>query len=285
MLEGRITVRALPGMVETPLPFDVMDAPQSVALESRLYVEAGTRALSFVAYERAWLGGADFDVRARAYLSEASRAIGAIERVATTDARVTLFASIADGSRRGPEVVDLLRGVALLPDGTVIELRLQTFRAQYTSPPACAALARSLATTLAVGTRTIDRSAGQRVLTSSSGTHTLTVPADWLLAVQEGPDFHRIHGYRFTAFPDRPPELHVSIGDHVGGTATTRGTAGSVLGHAARWSRESQTTPEGPSYERARAHVRVGREEIDALAFSFVPAFLDEAIAIVASGR
>jgi hypothetical protein len=270
LLDGRLTIAAFRGTEAPPREYNVMSAPTANAQETRTIVAAGDDRFVVLARELLMLepGPGKLEAQAKAFydriyaervpggLAVAPFELRALRAVAGTPATVTAFGDAA-------LVLSLL---VAQPDGSLQELGF------YVSPhlaaeAGCADTARQLATTLRPGPRKLDRAAGQRTLDAGSVQLRLTLPADYVVIEQPGPDFTVFHLHKLVPLGESSGQLLLYIGGHPQPPdAGTTKVKGQLLGSRVEWTGE--TSANGGSLE---AQVPLG----DGLV----------AHAIVASGR
>jgi hypothetical protein len=70
LLAGRLMVRSVEGADDSPLPYDVMSAPDAPTDRSRVYYEKGRVGLAVVATERWQRAGSSYDAAVRERLED-----------------------------------------------------------------------------------------------------------------------------------------------------------------------------------------------------------------------
>lgn len=285
LLQGRLAVRSVEGAQDSPVPWDIMGAPDSPTDRSRIYFEKGKVGLAVVATERYQRAGKDFLAKAKERLDEPG---GEVVDVKTGDEKLRLVAWLPTAKpERTNGTAFLLLGYAVHPDGTVQYLQIGTFPEQLTDVEGCRALALRVAETLVPGKRALESKAGERAVAFLDKKFTATVPEGWVVSTQPGPDFAVVRVRELSQFPEPPPELGIALTGHpprldTGNAKSTQ--SGKLLGRPATWHVGEVPNTDGKPVLFAKARVDLGGHDVaDAWINSFVADARARAIAIATS--
>jgi hypothetical protein len=262
LLAGRVLVRGPRGMADVPRPHNIMAAPPSAEIESRLFLDReGTRLVVF-AEELLRTPTDDLIGAVRAVVGEDYR-VSALEVEAPLRAAIAIPRELDTSD----EAVELAAVFTVTPDGLAQRVGF------YVTPDAaedggCERLALALAGTMTAGHRDIPDEPGARVL---EGTIGIDLPADHWLLVEEGPDFSV-----YRVYPVLPLGVGTgSLGIYLGGHPSLRSregatrVAGRVAGRAVQW---EDSTADG-------VHFRQTLVELSAHRFAHVFFASDDAAA------
>jgi hypothetical protein len=102
------------------------------------------------------------------------------------------------------------------PDGSVKNFMWYANSAAASQFDAALKLAKSMADTIAPGTKTLDTASGERELSVYSKTKSVfaTIPQGYVVTAQHGPDFIVHHINKIVAFGDQKASLGIYLGDH-----------------------------------------------------------------------
>ncbi|MEM9194126.1 MAG: hypothetical protein AAGF12_33435 [Myxococcota bacterium] len=248
LLDGRLHMRPVQGAILEPRPWNIMGAPEPMAAETRIYLEAGDEKVVVMTYELFALAGIDFVEQVRA---DAARSFPntRLEQVAAIGAGLEALQVVPQQLDTSRDAVFTYGLYVVSPDRTV---QVMAF---YVSPSAategeCTALAMRSARTLRAGDRTLEFQ-GQTwsLVSGASGPLSLRLPEGYTVYTQEGPDFwvHRIR--RVVAFGDTGPGGFIYFGGHPSAIRAGDQFEGRLLGDATTWVRSED---EGHSVEAIR---------------------------------
>ena len=286
LLGGHLRIASVDGAADSPVPWNVMSAPDAPTDRSRIYYEAPPHGLAVVGTEMYMRAGPDFVATATRELSQIPD--GGVIELPTGDPAMRLVAWLPSAIRRNQETAFLLIGLLAHPDGSVQKLQIGTFSATARDLARCRNLGRELARTAVPGTRSLAAPAGPRPFTGPRGAARATVPAGWVLTTQDGPDFV-VHRFRLLSdFPTAGPQLGIYVGDHPSSDPLENVTgqrAGRIFGQQVTWDLATRTNPDGTTLHIAETRAPVGPRRIHAWINTPDPATLDAAMAIAASIR
>lgn len=232
LLGGRLWITPPEGAVDSARPHGIMDAPPSSAAETRLMLERGHEKLVVFSEEIFARSGPDL----KAALERADSRIAGLpiqERTLASGLRALVVTHPElDAST---EAVPIAHAYTVLADDTLqvthVFVSPEVVRAGSSG---CAALGQKLLETLAPGTQRLDLAGGPRTLDSG---YTLTLPSDFALVPQRGPDFvvYRVFPVRSISVPTGQLGLYFggSPSFHVEPNAETR--SGTLLGGTVTW--------------------------------------------------
>jgi hypothetical protein len=281
LLADRLRVRSIAGAENNPVPWDVMGAPDATEDRSRVYVETGEHGLAIVATEMYQRAGKDFVAQAAAELAAEG---GEVVRVDTSDPGLVLVARLPTDT---PKIVGdsafLLSGWLAHEDGTVQMIEIATFPHEVTSVPGCRNFALSIAASLAPGERKLETSAGPRTLDLFGTKFVATVPENWVVATQPGPDFVVVRLRELAEFPLPAPELGIALTDHpppLSNENVSASQRGRLLGKAVTWHLGEVKSATGKTVLFAQARAKLGRDVADAWVHTLDPGARTRALKI-----
>jgi hypothetical protein len=191
-----------------------------------------------MAYEVFALAGADFEAAGKKLLTTDIDPHGTVAALTLPGGLRALTVAPAALDTSG-EAVFVLGVLVAHADGTAQILSFYVNPAAAKDGAGCSELARRLAATLAPGPRLLDRAAGARALPTFSAGETLeiTVGADWLVTMEEGPDFLVHHLRKLSPLGAPTPSIGVYYGDHpsFNPDPAARKEKGALLGHPVEW--------------------------------------------------
>lgn len=267
LLGDRLLVKLAPGAQVGARPWGVMGAPTANEQETRVMLGGGASAgkapgdEAFVVLARetwqldpdrvsadraAGLGSLDEEAAKflRATYADAAGPAGVdVEPVALGDPRVRAYAArpTSPAPRPGADAALVLALLVAHPDATLQSVGFYvTPGLARASAAGCVAFAERVGATLAVGSRALELGAGRRALSPVSPTEAvgLTLPADWVVVHDRGPDFDT-----WRAIPMRPlgrfaGQVVVSIDPYPDRSVPPEATLaepGTLLGKAVTW--------------------------------------------------
>ncbi|HUJ57640.1 MAG TPA: hypothetical protein VLX92_04095 [Kofleriaceae bacterium] len=277
LLAGRLAYRGSSAARSEPRAFGIMDAPKPPEQEERAMIGGGASAGAepgddaFVIFaEETWQldpdrakAEPDAVVHPGSLADEAPRFLRAIygdevevAPIALGDPAIRafaarpMFAHVEDGADHA-----LVLGLLLaLPDATLQTVSFDITPGLVPDAASCTTAAEQIAATLRPGPRRLVRAAGTRTLLAP---FTVTVPEDYVVVHQPGPDFDR-----YELHPLRPLSLYpgsLTIAFDSSPDRTTEGPAsepGTLLGKPVTWTGERSdrggmlvaTQPDGASF-------------------------------------
>ena len=208
LLDDRLHIPTLVGMGDTPKAFNVMNAPEPAAEETRLIRDEGGKFVVYV--HETWqtdpgpkpvavkLQGRDdptvvgpTSVELPKYL-KAVRHLDDAKPFSVSDAKVRVFAGRPQSYEADHEKALVLGALIIPPDGAIVAIEF------YVSPEladaSCTTLAEQMLEGLTAGKRHLQRGAGVRALGSTG--YTITVPEDSVVTHKPAHDFESFNIYR-----------------------------------------------------------------------------------------
>jgi hypothetical protein len=268
MLADRIKLRVPKGTTEIPRGFNLMDAPTPTEEETRLMLGGGVSAgkapgddtLAILARETweldpdraqeeadavAHPGSLDEEApKLLSLLYGGAEAPLDVEPVAVADASIRAYAARPREVkvRPGADAALVLAVLTALPDATLQSIGFYVTPSLLGDAAGCAAYAERIAASLSTGWRTLDRSPGVRKLRALSPTEvlTVTVPRDYVVVHQRGPDFDRYKIFHLRPLGLYPGAIVVMVDPypHCDCDAPNDATAhekGTLLGREVTW--------------------------------------------------
>jgi hypothetical protein len=268
LLADRLQLTAPAGAAASPRPWDIMDAPTVEAVETRLMI-GGARsggkgreeALAILATELFQLdpdlakAEAGAIVQPTTFAEEAPKFLTAmygasdIEAVAVSDPQIHAFAARPKQVELGERDAALVLALLLsLPDGTLQSVAFYVSPVLVKQAAGCTDLAERVASSLTVGRRQLERSAGVRELQRFGGGRRLvvTVPEGYVMVHQRAEDFDRYRLHKLRPLGLFPGVITVSVDPYPDKSLppeATEAVAGRLLGQAITW--KGQRTPRG----------------------------------------
>jgi hypothetical protein len=273
LLAGRLFVRGPAGAADSPRPYDIMSAPPTADLESRIFLEhEGARLVIYA--EEILREPTDDLVRA------VRETVGEDFTVAPLEVDAPLRAAIA--VPRDLDLEDEAVDVAFAY--TVTEDNLVQRVGFYVTPDAaqdggCERLALRLARSLAIGGRRLPDDPGPRVLEGSLG---IDLAARHRLIVEPGPDFAVYRVFPVLPLGPRQGGLGIYLGHHPSLRSRQGATRvpGEILGQTIAW---EESIDEGVTSRQAIA--RHGEASVHVFLSADDPAVLAGLVRIAESLR
>jgi hypothetical protein len=186
LLDGRLTIRMPADAKLEARHENIMSAAESATEESRVVLDAGNERLVVMAYELFKTTGEDFEKQVRKMVDkwhmdgatiEVHEGRGFLISPATLDLHKTS--------------IPVLYAVMNQEDSLIQLVQFFINRKAGADAAGCVALARSIAATIAPGSKVLHLEGGPREI----GTFTAVVPDGYVLTAQPGPDFvvYRLH--------------------------------------------------------------------------------------------
>jgi hypothetical protein len=278
LLGGRLTIR-LPGSVQTTGVWSDIMGPAPADTEiSRIQLDAGPQRMVILAYELFARAGNNFEDVVRAKEAAAPTKMRVEEWKGQSPLRgYVSFPETAQQNDEGSLVMSLY---VAPPDGTVQHLVFLANQIVAQDPQGAIRLATSIANTLAVGRRTLNTTAGEYPLFSSSKetmaiamtTHStpaangpqpgnsvetifVTLPDGFVTTEEVGIDFSINRIRKVTMFGELTPGILVYVGDHPSRIEGVTQDAAILLGKETHWYEKTITAKDGKSSLRDTANV------------------------------
>lgn len=234
LLAGRLTVHVPSEGHSIPLQHSIMAAPESNAEMTRLIFDAGPQRMVMLAQELFARTDEKFES-------------GVNERAATLPTKVKVepwplssllraYVYIPLAPTKNKEA-NLVMGVYVAQtDGTVQELRFFINNEATDNFADALALAKSIARTIAPGSKQLNRAAGDRTLAAYPQL-IITVPDGYVVTEQQGVDFLVHHIRKITTFPGPTASIGIYVGDYPSGKTGDMKANGSIklFGQEVQW--------------------------------------------------
>lgn len=215
VLGGRLKVR-VPGDAKIrPRGHGIMAAPVSPEEETRVFLEAGEEKLVLMVNETFQTAGDDFGRRIEAELNDPGAdppafKVEAFELQSPASRDLPCFIVVPTDMRARGDAVLLRLAFLGLKDKTVLTLGVYVNPKAFEDRPACERLAAEILASAEPGPKKLEISGGKRSL----GGLEVTVPENWVLTAQDGPDFTVWHFVVLSPFGSQQKTLSLYRGEH-----------------------------------------------------------------------
>lgn len=214
VLDGRLLV-SLPDRAKSrPMQHGIMSAPESDSEQTRIVIDAGQQRMVLMVYELFARAGTDLEEPAQKMTSHFPVKVSVQKWTLVAPLRAVAYFPTAPTKN---EEANFVMGLFVADsDGSVQNLIWYVNPAGASQFDAALKLAKSMADTIAPGTRTLDTTGGERELSAYSKTKSVfaKIPQDYVITAQHGPDFIVHHINKIVAFGDQNASMGVYLGDH-----------------------------------------------------------------------
>jgi hypothetical protein len=207
LLNGRLTIRMPPGARLEARREDIMSAAESAEQESRVILDAGDERLVVMVYELFETAGKDFEKQVRKMVD--TWEMGSTAIVAREGGGFLISPAKLNVRKT---TIPVLFVVMSHKDGLVQLVQFFVNHKAGADAAGCTKLARSVAATIALGSKVLDLKGGQRKI----GRFTATVPDGYALTTQRGPDFVVYRLQKVVPLGASSSQFGVYIGGHPG---------------------------------------------------------------------
>jgi hypothetical protein len=298
LLGDRLRIKVPKATKASPRPWNLMDAPEAEAGETRVMV-GGARsgglgdeeAMAILASET-WQLDPDLykaepgaPVQPGTFAEEAPKFLNAvfgdseIEAVAVADPRIHAYAARPRKVELGDDSARVLSLLLSLPDGTLQTLSFHISPALLDQAAGCTALAEQIAASLVIGPRSLTRAAGVREFARLGDRRlTIALPEDYVVVHQAAEDFDRYHLYKLRPLSLYPGDLTIAVDSYPDRTLPPDADAsvpGQLLGAPITW--QGQRTARGGTLVVTQPLTGAGRRFLQvSLRATREPKYLDE---------
>ena len=267
-LTVRTTIDALAGRLKISVPtgarikavqHGIMAAPESDHEQTRVFIDAGDERMVLMVYELFARAIPDLEGAARKETSRFPVKVDLQKWSLSAPMQAIAYFPVVPTK---DQEANLVMGLFVVgSDGSVQELIWYVNPAAATQFTAALNLAKSIAKTVAPGTRALDSTSGERELSVYSKTKGIfiSVPQGYAVTAQNGADFIVHHIHKVTPFGDASASLGVYLGDHPSANREGFLEQGmvSLLGKKVSWY-QKVTTEDGSKMIDADALVPLG---------------------------
>lgn len=214
VLAGRLKVSVPAGARLQPIQHGIMAAPEADNEQTRVLIDAGDQRMVLMVYELFARAAADFEGEAQKETARFPMKVNLQKWAISGPVRAIAYFPVVPTK---DQEANLVMGVFVSgPDGSVQNLVWYVNPAGAIQFSAASSLAESIAKTIAPGARALEITAGVRELSIYSKTKSVfvTVPQEYVVTAQHGPDFIVHHIHKLIAFGDPEASLGVYLGDH-----------------------------------------------------------------------
>jgi hypothetical protein len=214
VLSGRLVVSIPATAGSHAMQHGIMSAPEADQEQTRIVIDAGHQRMVLMVYELFARTGNNFEDAVKTQTLRFPVKVTVQNWPLSSSVRAAAYFPEAPTQDRE---ANLVMGVFVAqPDGSVQSLMW------YANPlgakPSAGALlvAKSMARTIAPGTRALTVSAGERELSGYSQTRSvfIRVPEGYVVTAQQGPDFIVHHIHKMTAFGSPAASIGIYLGDY-----------------------------------------------------------------------
>ena len=215
VLDGRLLVSVPEQAKLRPMQHGIMSAPESDSEQTRIVIDAGQQRMVLMAYELfARASESDLEGPAQKIISHFPMKVSLQKWTLLAPLRAVAYFPTNPTNN---EEANLVMGVFVVnSDGNVQNLMWYVNPAAASQFDTALKLAKSMAATIAPGTKTLDTTGGERELSAYSKTKSVfaKIPKNYTLTAQHGPDFVVHHINKVVAFGDENASMGVYLGDH-----------------------------------------------------------------------
>ncbi len=218
LLGGRLQIRMPEKARVEGRPHGIMAAPEAVAEETRVVLDAGDERLVLMAWELFATSGGDL---AKAVTAEVAKwgdlAQGAkVEPLPVPKPLKAAWLAVPGKHNLSREAILVLAAYVESADGTVQMLAFYVNPAGAKDLPGCTALAQSVAQTVGAGAKRLDLAAGRKRFPGAGNKDflALDVPAGFVATTQQGPDFSVYRLRRVSALGEPGASIGIYLGGH-----------------------------------------------------------------------
>jgi len=214
VLASRLKISVPTGAKVLAVQRGIMAAPETDHEQTRVLIDAGEQRMVLMVYELFARAATDFEGAVQKETARLPMRVNLQKWSLSAPVRAVAYFPVFPSK---DQEANLVMGVFVAgPDGSVQNLVWYVNNAAATQFSAALNLAKSIAATIAPGTRPLGSTGGERELSAHSKTKSafITVPEGYVVTTQHGPDFivHLVH--KVTVFGDRGASLGVYLGDH-----------------------------------------------------------------------
>ncbi len=243
ILEGRLKVSVPRGSKVEPMQRGLMAAAAANSEETRVVIDAGDQRMVLMAYERFARSGGNLESEVQKQSTQFPVKVNLQKWPLSGQAQAIAYFPVAPRKDQGANFVMGLFVAG--PDGLVRSLIWYVNPAGAAQFQAATNLAKTIAKTVTPGAKTLNVTPGKRELSIYSPTKSVyvSIPADYAVSTQVGPDFLVHHIRKIVAFGDPEASLGVYLGDHPSHTESgviTKATS-IVFGKKVTWSQDSKS--------------------------------------------
>jgi len=237
VLDERLLV-SLPEQAKLrPMQRGILSAPESKSEQTRIVIDAGQQRMVLMVYELFARAGTDLEGPAQKMTSHFPVKVSVQKWTLLAPLRAVAYFPTAPTKN---EEANFVMGLFVAgSDGSVQNFMWYVNPAAASQFDAALKLAKSMADTIAPGTRTFDTPGGERELSAYSKTKSVFVkiPRDYVVTAQRGPDFIVHHINKVVAFGDQNASVGVYLGDHPANNhdGFTEQEKTTLFGKSVRW--------------------------------------------------
>jgi hypothetical protein len=214
VLGGRLIVSVPDQAKSRAVQHGIMAAPESDTEQTRIVIDAGEQRMVLMVYELFARAGIDLEGPAQKVTSRFAMKVSLQKWALAAPLRAVAYFPTAPTKN---DEANFVMGLFVVgSDGSVQNFMWYVNPQGATQFDAALKLAKSMADTIAPGTRTLDTAGGERELSAYSKTKSVfaTIPHDYVITAQQGPDFIVHHINKIVAFGGENASMGVYLGDH-----------------------------------------------------------------------